>query len=283
MRRFLFLVFLLESANFYAQVLKIEIKDSKSGDPIQNVTISATFTFKDSVVSEEKKSNGKGTAIFLQLSEGFITFTHPIYQNFKKNISSISISKLDTLKLLIFLQPIRQRELKEVKLSAPGKVDTVFGSENLSVLDFELLKNGNLLLLLYPKNREKAFDLIHYDGLNIIDRVTSDFPIKELERDYLGNIHAIGEELVNGIDICEGKINLAQIPLLYYIKYLAPIIDTTITKAYVSNFNALYPAFEYYTMDRKDSTYTLLTNVKDELMMTLYRSEYKWVDVRTKL
>jgi hypothetical protein len=32
-----------------------------------------------------------------------------------------------------------------------------------------------------------------------------------------------------------------------------------------------------------DSTYSKIINIKDDLMMELYRSEYKWVDVRTKL
>jgi len=65
--------------------------------------------------------------------------------------------------------------------------------------------------------------------------------------------------------------------------YIAPIVDTTITKYFFSDFNPVYPAFDYYTFDAVDSSYKKIAKVEDELMMELYRSEYKWVDVRTKL
>jgi hypothetical protein len=45
----------------------------------------------------------------------------------------------------------------------------------------------------------------------------------------------------------------------------------------------IYPAFEYGCLDLLDSTYKSILHIQDDLMMELYRSEYKWVDVRTKL
>jgi hypothetical protein len=45
----------------------------------------------------------------------------------------------------------------------------------------------------------------------------------------------------------------------------------------------LYPAFDYFAFDQLDSVYKRIAEIEDELMMELYRSEYKWVDVRTKL
>jgi len=296
--RLFHLLFLIILTDFlYGQHVKIEVKDSKTGDPIQNVSVIVLSTSYDTISSF--LSNGRGL-IFIKkriplkhdtiihsarLNEiRFLHFSHPIYQNFKKEIFGLLMDKKeDTILVSVFLQPIRQRELREVRLIAPGKVDTVFGSDKLSVLDFEILNDGKLLLLLYPRSRERANELLYTENDKLLAQYTSQFPIQRLARDYRGNIHAIGDQLVHGIQCKEGKINTAQVPINYYIKYLAPIVDTTISKTYISNFNDVYPAFEYYAMDKKDSTYSLITNVKDDLMMTLYRSEYKWVDVRTKL
>ena len=67
------------------------------------------------------------------------------------------------------------------------------------------------------------------------------------------------------------------------MNYIAPIVDTSVSKYYFSNYNPDFPAFDYFTYDLDDSSYRKIAQVEDELMMELYRSEYKWVDVRTKL
>jgi hypothetical protein len=67
------------------------------------------------------------------------------------------------------------------------------------------------------------------------------------------------------------------------MKYIFPVVDTVQSKLFFSNFNANYPAFDYLAFDQLDSTYSKIMEIKDELMMELYRAEYKWVDVRTKL
>ncbi|MCF8410811.1 MAG: hypothetical protein K9G31_05885, partial [Crocinitomicaceae bacterium] len=76
---------------------------------------------------------------------------------------------------------------------------------------------------------------------------------------------------------------LASIEKDYFIKYIAPIVDTNRMKMYLNNFNEVYPAFDYFTFDKLDSSYRKLMHIEDEFMMELYKSEYKWMDVRTKL
>jgi hypothetical protein len=67
------------------------------------------------------------------------------------------------------------------------------------------------------------------------------------------------------------------------MKYIFPVVDTVQSKLFFSNFNPNYPAFDYLAFDQLDSTYSKIMEIKDDLMMELYRAEYKWVDVRTKL
>jgi hypothetical protein len=297
MRHILALYLLFFNALVFAQTIKVEVKDSKTGDPVQNVAVTLISKTGDSLTT--CYTNGRGQFLIQRISKQIrdsisqtfpiesiknLYFTHPIYQSVKKEISFlIQNSTEDTIRINTFLQSMKQKELKEIRLSAPGKVDTVHSSDKLSILDFEIVKDGKLILIMYPKSRENANELVFANDQEVLSQFTSKFPVRKLIRDYRGNVHAIGDEMVHGIQIQDDALQTAQVPLTYYIKYLAPLIDTTISKVYVSNFNSIYPAFEYYAMDKQDSTYRLVTNVKDELMMTLYRSEYKWMDVRTKL
>ena len=297
MRHILFFFLLTFNTLVFAQVIKVEVKDAKTGDPIQNVAVKLISKTSDSITTY--LTNGRGQFLIQEVNFErkdslsiknpiqtikSLNFSHPIYQNFKKDISFlVQNNEEDTLRIGIFLQSIKQKELKEIRLSAPGKADTVHSSDKLSILDFEIVKDGKLIMIMYPKSRENAYELVYANDQEVLSQITSKFPVRKLIRDYRGNVHAIGEEMVHGIQIKDSTMQTAQVPLTYYIKYLAPLIDTTISKVYVSNFNSVYPAFEYYAMDKQDSTYRLVTNVKDDLMMSLYRSEYKWMDVRTKL
>jgi hypothetical protein len=187
------------------------------------------------------------------------------------------------LKLEIALYPIKLKELKQVVVKAPGVPDTVFHSDRLSVADFEIQNNEDILLLTYPKQLQKGSEMLLFDGVNIKSNFQVDDQAQYLVRDYRGNTHIVCKEKVYGVDISENEIQLGAIPRDYFFKYLARIVDTNATKMYFSNFNKDYPAFDYFVFDTYDSTYRSILNIKDDLMMELYRSEYKWVDVRTKL
>jgi len=161
MRLVLILSFLLFSFSILSQVLKVEIKDAKTGDPIQNVSVTPYTSSNDSVTSIT--TNGRGLGFFqskisrlgdtLLVGHPILQFkglkcSHPIYQSLNKNISGNSFLDVgDTILISIFLQPIKHRELKEIRLNAPGKADTVFGSEKFSILDFELSRECNRVTL----------------------------------------------------------------------------------------------------------------------------------------
>ncbi|MFN6075721.1 MAG: hypothetical protein ACK46Y_09145, partial [Fluviicola sp.] len=156
-------------------------------------------------------------------------------------------------------------------------------SKRLSVSDFEFLANGNMLLLTYPKNIKKGTELLIYDGFQVRGEVPIEGKGTELIRDYRGNPHLITENTVFGLYLEGERIQLGQVDKGYYFKYIAPIVDTTHTKYFFSNYNPDIPTFDYFTYDLIDSSYQKIAKITDDLMMELYRSEYKWVDVRTKL
>ncbi|MGB0915930.1 MAG: hypothetical protein ACPGVI_07640, partial [Crocinitomicaceae bacterium] len=107
---------------------------------------------------------------------------------------------------------------------------------------------------------------------------------KELTKDFRGNVHILCDKEVISVFVDDYKrVQLGTMDKGYYFKYLAPIVDSSYSSYFFSNYSDVYPAFEYFSFDKIDSTYKELMNIQDDLMMELYRSEYKWVDVRTKI
>jgi hypothetical protein len=282
-----FLLFFVCINFLQAQLVSIKCIDQRTGDLIPNVSISLNLmlgNFLDSSLSTSTALNGKAAIYIKDFEIGqtlSFEFRHPIYESLSKNIRPKS--DFDTLKLEIALYQIKVRELKQVVVKAPGVPDTVFHSDRLSVADFEISNNEDIILLTYPKQLQKGSEILLFDGVNIKSNFQVNDEAKYLTRDYRGNTHVICKEKVFGIYVSDNLIELGQIPKDYFFKYVAPIVDTNASKMYFSNFNKDYPAFDYFVFDIFDSTYRSILNIKDDLMMELYRSEYKWVDVRTKL
>jgi hypothetical protein len=85
------------------------------------------------------------------------------------------------------------------------------------------------------------------------------------------------------IHIEDDEIALVPMDMEYFYRYLAPIIDTSNTKFYFTNYRETYPAAEFFVYDELDSTYFKMAKVCDEIVMDMYIKEYLWIDVRTKL
>ncbi len=282
--RIILFLFILISLNSNGQVdslvLKVSVVDDRYGDPIKNaigVIVSSDTLF--------------GTTN----SKGFFTkkIAVPTLVNVKiahsQFLSDEQIKKLttkyagDTLVVNFKLEFIKSQNVDSIVVYAPGSPQVVFSSPKLHVEDYELFKNGEILLLTYQKRLKRGSELKMFNG----EKITSSFQVPdralELVHDFRGNAHVVCENNVYGIHQLEGKVGLSTLDKSYFMTYLAPIIDTNASKMYFSNFNKDYPAFEYFSYDRMDTVYKKIMNIEDELMMELYRSEYKWMDVRTKL
>ncbi|MDG1915042.1 MAG: hypothetical protein P8I55_10690 [Crocinitomix sp.] len=162
--------------------------------------------------------------------------------------------------------------------------DTVFGTQEYSVSDFEFDKSGQLILLTYEKNLTKGAVLRLLDSnQTVIDSYYVPGDAVELRTDFKRNTHLITEEKVYLVDVQKNRMRVFLEDRDYFFKYVAPLIDTIGPNIYFSNYSDIYPAFDYLEFNRDDSTYRTMKTVEDTLMMELYRSEIKWVDVRTKI
>lgn len=187
----------------------------------------------------------------------------------------------DTIYITITLQ---DRMLSTFDVFATSAPDTLFGTQEFSVEDFEFDKHGNLVLLTYDKNLKSGSELklIGVDN-EILDNFLIPEEAVELQTDFRNNIHLLTEEKVYLVTIESQQFKIYLEDRDYYFRYVAPILDTIGDRIYFSNYSDLYPAFDYFEFDRKDSAYKKMLKVEDVFMMELYRSEYKYVDVRTKL
>lgn len=285
MKPILHLVFLilLSSAAFSQTTVRIIAKDRSNGDPVSRVYIKQYQG--DSLITSQYTSL-KGTAYFKVSTKELTNFElEHIAFNPLENIPAkvFSGKPSDTLTIQVRMYYSKERLIDEVVVKPIGVPDTVFESERVSVTDFEFMPDNNLLLLTYPKNLKKGTELVLYDGFNLLGEIPLPEKGQELIRDYRGNPHVLTEKNVYGIHQKNRQIQIAQIEKQYYMTYIAPIVDTAFTKYYFSNFNPNYPAFDYFTFDIVDSSYRKIAKVQDDLMMELYRSEFKWVDMRTKL
>lgn len=277
----LFIVFVTSLTAQDSCVFNLSFIDKKTGDFIPNVVVKLNLSdSKFELLSGDFKGNlSKNVICGFQID---IFYSHPMYET--GSISKkIVAGRSDTMNIQFLLVSSRVQNVGEVIAKPTGVPTVVYGSERLSVADFEIQKDGTFILLAYSKRLNKGNELLLFDGQKVSYSFSVPGVAQQLIRDFRGNTHVVCEDNVFGVLKRKNKIELAQIEKEYFIKYLLPIIDSNKTKLYFSNFNKDYPAFDYFAFDQDDSVYTKITSVKDDLMMELYRSEYKWVDVRTKI
>ncbi len=261
-------------------IVRLSFIDKKSGEVVPNVNATISIAGAKSFF---KTSRVDGTVLFKSPKDVKITagFAHGIYES--SDLQFTTKSKEDTLNINVLLVSQRVQYVGEVVVKPVGTPYVVFSSERISVADFEVRNDGKLILLTYPKRLKKGSDLLLTEGQKVLNSFHVPGIAEELVRDYRGNTHVVCEENVFGIILNKDELQIAQIEKPYFLKYLMPIVDTNHSKMYFSNFSSNYPAFDYFAYDLLDSTYRQIVNIKDDLMMEMYRSEYKWMDVRTKL
>ena len=284
-RAFLILFVVFFSAQLYAQkdsvLVIVEMTSKTAKETIHNVSA----TIEIGKVNYYRTSNMKGQFSFKALPGDAITLklSHTHFNPTKELKRISSKFRGDTIEFNYQMEMVRVQDQDALVVSAPGVPVTVFKSPRLHVSDFEIQNDGDLLLLTYPKRLKKGSELLLFDGKNVKSNFQVPGLAEELIRDYRGNPHVVCKDAIYGIYASDGQVGIGAIDKNYFYTYLAPIVDTNKTKLYFTTFNPDYPAFDYFSYDQLDSTYKKILSIKDDLMMELYRSEYKWVDVRTKL
>jgi hypothetical protein len=266
------------SQSIDSTVVVFIIEDVTHQERIPNVRIHLK---QDEMEMDRVASQGIQYVKLKRGSEVSYELKHPLYESV--NGSKKLRFDQDTIRLNLEMQALRVRDLKDVVVKPPGKPDTVFQSNRLSVEDFVLMKDGKMVLLTYPRKLKKGSEMLLFDGQQVLSSFDVPDVAERLVRDFRGNSHVVCENNVYAVMVTPSDVGIAPLSKEYFFNYVAPIVDTTTARVFVSNFNKDYPAFHYFAYDSVDSTYRKIVQIKDDLMMELYRSEYKWVDIRTKL
>lgn len=260
-------------------VIRFEAVEQTTKNPISQMQITATTNGEQ---SKPVFTNTKGVAHITISSTDSVSFTfdHVAYMVLNEPVRTVYKSG-DTLTIRLKLEWVRM--LEQVVIKPTGEPDTVFQSERLSVEDFEFLPDGRMVILAYPRSTKKGTELLLYNDSKIIREIPTKEKPLELIRDYRGNPHVVSEKTVSGVAMIDGEPQLNPIDRAYFMTYIAPIVDTNVSRYFFSNYSEVYPAFDYFTYNFVDSSYRKIANIEDDFMMELYRAEYKWVDVRTKI
>lgn len=190
----------------------------------------------------------------------------------------------DTLFFQVFMQPKSATTTVEVVITNPYEPQEIFASERISVADFELLDDGNMLLLVYERKLNKGAELLVVDAnQKVLFSKDVGADAMHLFRDFRGLIHVMYKSRLDYVYIENEMFDLVPMDKQYYERYVAPIIDTSKTKFYFTNYRETYPAAEFFVYDALDSTYAKISKVSDAIMLEMYETEYLWVDTRTKL
>lgn len=278
-----FLLFVLTQSFIFSQNtvnFNVICKNQENSGIVKN----ASIEIKQNERIFSCKTNGDGKCSF-QLSSDFdleIKISHAFYGVSTHFYPLKKEAAFDSnLELEIVLTKIQL--IDPIDILPAGVSTAIYESKELSVADFEILNTKEILLLLYPKTLKKGSELAILNGRDITGKFNVPEKPLELIHDFRGNPHVICETGIYGIHREGKEVGISTLERSYFMKYVFPIVDTSFSKFYFSNFNKNYPAFDYKVYDQLDSTYSDIVEIKDELMMELYRSEYKWVDIRTKL
>ena len=211
-----------------------------------------------------------------------LVFRHPGYKSYTKEITKKNLKRIykDTIYLRIKLEAL---SLKTFVVSSVYRPDTVFGSTQISISDYEL-EGDKYVFLAYDQTLKKGSKIVYADKKNKI--IASYFipdRAERLFRDYQGKLSVICKSKVYRIIINKDNINLIPWESELFYEHVKPIIDSIGTKYYYSNFNEAVPAFEYKVYNLEDSSTVELAKLEDEFIMELYRAQYKYLDGADKL
>lgn len=277
----LFFIFGLTTLAQKKEVNFIFIEKS-SGESIETIE----YTVENALT----KKNISGENNVFILSEGD--------EQLKLKVVDLSYKRMDTLIVVEdFLKSRKKRLTITIYISYDGQIvdgvdvsgvyrpQIIFSSDSLHVEDFEILDDNKLIVLTYPKKLVKGSRLVFLVNNEVIHEfdVPNSIIAVELSRDYRGNTYLKGKEGIYHVLLDVRGFSLNLVDQEYFNNYIQPVHDTLDNHVFISNYSEWYPAFEYYGVDVTDTNFQELAKIEDELMMELYRAEYKWADVRTKL
>ncbi len=250
------------------------------GSPIKSVKVSS--------INTSVYTNVKGEYFFKINSKEKLKlkYKHVGFLEYAKSVGSSRLKKIQANDTLYLDNIVLKEKLLDEFTFFSKKTDTVFGSKQLSVEDFELIEDDRMILLAYEKSLKKESKVVLTDNDQTIlhTYIVPDNALC-LYKDFGGRVFVIAANkvfLVN-VNSISDKIKLERVKDEDFYGYYHRVIDTLDNYYFYSNFNELYPSVKFYSTLKEDTSHKLIREVKDDFMMELYRAQYKYVSGRDKL
>ena len=135
-------------------------------------------------------------------------------------------------------------------------------------------------------NRSILLDAVLYlidDEKNIKDSLYLGKGEFSLNRTFRNTTLILNGSRVSEVTLENDKLEMEKLDREIYENFYAPTVDSLEHIYYVSTFDPTFPSFEYFAYDQRDSTYSRIKYICDDLGMELLRSEYKYMSGRQKV
>lgn len=295
MRLVLSFVFLLFSSVTVAQSVQWNGVVQSAGTYVNLTDANFTCISLNKRFTTDKKGNFE--IIFAYNERDFTVLFEISHIGYKdKRISLHRSDFVDgILEMNVFLES-KTEQIESVNISIEKKIpDTICGRKDYNVGDFCFIGDKTLLLIYTKEKRWKRVDakqqnyyqgckLILIDDAHIaIDSVLLDGLYIEFYSGYFDKVFLTGVEKNYLVNLTDDRVVLELIDKQLFDENVKPVIDSIGDMVIASNFNPNIPLFDYYVLELKDSSYRKIHEVSDETILSVFRTEYKYLDGKGKL
>ncbi|MEM7161096.1 MAG: carboxypeptidase-like regulatory domain-containing protein [Bacteroidota bacterium] len=222
-----------------------------------------------------------------------LRLTHVAYKTYERLINSLDEGLEQQNQL--FQLDLDSKILEGPEILPDPLPELVFSNELRHVCDFDFTESG-LCVLAYQREKSlrsadqyenEIYENVVVYSTDFENRIRDSIPLNsgqfEFKNKYGKYPILSSDKHVILFKMDSARIDTIQIKKSVYSELMEPKIDSIGDVTYLSNFNPSYPAFEYYTLDSRDSTYTLLRYISDKFGMELMRSEFKYLSNRDRV
>ncbi len=191
---------------------------------------------------------------------------------------------IDSIKVNINMVSIAN-DISIVSVFATRKPDTLLGSPDYSIYDFDFFEDKFILLTAARSLKNANLKLTDAFGKIITSfKVPEDGgEAKEFYHDYMGYTNLICTNFIYRINMYHDRFVLIPLSAADVNTYIKPIVDTINGKIIYTDYWKDYPMFSYYSFNEKDSVRKPLYIVENTDLMHAYNFEYYSMKPRARL
>ncbi len=246
-----------------------KITEELTNKPIESVVVKIL----NSNYGTATKANGMFYITIPAKKRISILFSHI---TFTKKVREITTEvHQDSVFVFISLMPANSI-MDTISVFGTYKPDTLVGSPNFSIYDFDFYED-KYMLLTATKSLEKAeLKLADVNGKILTTYIVpkEGGEAKEFYKDYMGFTNLVCKNMIYRINLYHDRFVLIPLDVDDVNSFIKPIIDTINGKLIFTDYWKDYPLFNYFIYNEKDSTKKVVHSVEDTELMHAYNFEY---------